>query len=63
MADFTGKDKYDDYLIEKLEIHFPITNLIHHLTYQRLRMLLIDFQQWEQIRNDKERNNNNLLQR
>lgn len=53
---FQGQDKYDDYLIEKLEISFPIVNLVHHLTYQRLRLLLIDFEQ--KLQDDKERDNN-----
>jgi hypothetical protein len=56
---FDGKDKYDEFLIEKLEITFPISNLVHHLTYYRLRLLLIAFEQ--KLQDDQERDNNTLL--
>jgi hypothetical protein len=53
------RDKYDDYLIEKLEISFPIVNLVHHLTYERLRIILIDFEQ--KLQDEQKRDNNSLL--
>ncbi len=53
MTHFTGKDKYDDFLIEKLEITFPITNLVHRLTYERLRSILIEW--------DEQRTNNTAI--